>query len=151
MVGLGMLMLGFAVFGLWLFRQGKLDTTPLFLRLGVLMMPAGFIAVIAGWFTAEIGRQPYTVYGLLRTVDSVSPVTADGVGMSLIVFVFTYGIVFFSGIYYISRLVLAGPSETAESLKDMESKLALSDRIEFSGFEFASIESDPSTDSEDKT
>ena len=151
MVGLGLMMLGFAGFGIWLFRQGKLETTPLFLRLGVLMTPAGFIAVIAGWFTAEVGRQPYTVYGLLRTVDSVSPITADSVGMSLIVFVFTYAIIFFAGIYYISRLVLAGPLETAEPLKDMEAKPALSDRIEFSGFEFAVIESEPPTDSEDDT
>ena len=71
--------------------------------------------------------------------------------MSLIVFVFTYAIVFFAGIYYISRLVLAGPSESAEPLKDMESKLALSDRIEFSGYEFALIEPDSPTDSTDKT
>ncbi|MGH8119289.1 MAG: cytochrome ubiquinol oxidase subunit I, partial [Gammaproteobacteria bacterium] len=60
MVGIGVVMLGFAFYGLWLFLRGKLEANPLFLRLGVLLGPAGFIAVIAGWFTAEVGRQPYT-------------------------------------------------------------------------------------------
>jgi cytochrome bd ubiquinol oxidase subunit I len=151
MVGLAMLMLAFAMFGIWLFRRDQLETTPLFLRLGVLLGPAGFIAVIAGWFTAEVGRQPYTVYGLLRTVDSVSPVTADSVGMSLIVFIFTYIIVFCAGIYYISKLILIGPVDTSDPLKGMESAPTLSDRIEFSGFEFALLESEHSTESKDKS
>lgn len=150
MVGLGILMVVFAVTGLWLFLKNRLETTPLFLRLGVLMAPAGFIAVIAGWITAEVGRQPYTVYGLLRTVNSVSPITAESVGMSLIVFVFTYSIVFFAGIYFITRLVLAGPSETAGPLEGMVTRPALSDRIEFSGYEFAAIEPEPPADSEEK-
>lgn len=150
MVGLGILMVVFAFTGLWLFLKNRLETSSLFLRFGVLMGPAGFIAVIAGWFTAEVGRQPYTVYGLLRTVNSVSPITAESVGMSLIVFVFTYSIVFFAGIYFITRLVLAGPSETDEPLEGMVSRPALSDRIEFSGYEFAAIESEPQADNEDK-
>ncbi|HKK15187.1 MAG TPA: cytochrome ubiquinol oxidase subunit I [Gammaproteobacteria bacterium] len=135
MVAIGMLMLLVAAWGLWLFRQGKLAETKNFLRLCVLMGPAGFVAVITGWFTAEVGRQPYTVYGLLRTVDSASPITANSVGMSLIVFVFTYAIVFFAGIYYIFRLIHAGPGETAGSMKDMESKAVLSDRASLADFE----------------
>jgi cytochrome d ubiquinol oxidase subunit I len=71
--------------------------------------PLGFIAVISGWIVAEVGRQPWTVYGLLRTVDSVSPVTLAAVGTSLIVFVFVYSIVFSAGSWYLFKLAWAGP------------------------------------------
>ena len=67
------------------------------------------LSVIAGWVTAEVGRQPYTVYGLLRTADSVSPVTAEAVGTSLIVFVFVYGVVFTAGMFYMLQLAVKGP------------------------------------------
>jgi len=67
--------------------------------------------VLTGWITAEVGRQPYTVSGLLRTVDSVSPVTAGAVGTSLIVFVFVYAIIFSAGSWYLFRLAWAGPDE----------------------------------------
>ena len=77
--------------------------------------PDWFIAVLTGWFTAEVGRQPYTVYGLLRTVDSVSPVTAAAVETSLIVFVFAYAIVFAAGTYYIFQLAFKGPEEPGPS------------------------------------
>jgi cytochrome d ubiquinol oxidase subunit I len=135
MVGLGILMLCFAIIGLWLFLRGKLETNTLFLRLGVLLGPTGFIAVIAGWTTAEVGRQPYTVYGLLRTVDSVSPITANSVGMSLIVFIFTYCTVFFAGFYYISRLIIAGPAETSGLAGEIPSQPVLSDRMDIRDFE----------------
>ena len=135
MVGLGMLMLCFAFFGLWLFLRGKLESDTLFLRLGVLLGPAGFIAVIAGWFTTEVGRQPFTVYGLLRTADSVSPITANSVGMSLIVFIFSYCTVFFAGFYYISRLIVAGPADTPEAAGDIPSQPVLSDRIDIRDFD----------------
>lgn len=135
MVGLGVLMLCFAFFGLWLFMRGQLEANTLFLRLGVLLGPSGFIAVIAGWFTTEVGRQPYTVYGLLRTVDSVSPITANSVGMSLIVFIFTYGIVFFAGFYYISRLIVAGPGELPGPLAHITPLPVLSDRLDISEYD----------------
>ncbi len=128
MVVLGMLMLLVAVWGIWLFWKGGLERQKNFLRLCVLMIPAGFLAVLSGWFTAEVGRQPYTVYGLLRTVDSVSPLTANSVGMSLIVFVFTYLIVFIAGIYYISKLIIDGPATQLGPISEMESKPRLSDR-----------------------
>ncbi|MDT8320330.1 MAG: cytochrome ubiquinol oxidase subunit I [Xanthomonadales bacterium] len=111
MVGLGMLMLLLAGWGTWLWRRGRLGRARAFQRLCLLSGPAGFLAVLAGWITAEVGRQPYTVYGLLRTADSASPVTAKAVGMSLIVFVFVYGIVFSAGITYMARLARRGPPE----------------------------------------
>jgi cytochrome d ubiquinol oxidase subunit I len=111
MVGIGMLMLFIGYVGAYLTWRTELRKHTLFLRLCFLSGPLGFIAVITGWITAEVGRQPYTVYGLLRTVDSVSPVTAGAVGTSLIVFVFVYAIVFTAGSYYLFKLAWAGPSE----------------------------------------
>jgi cytochrome d ubiquinol oxidase subunit I len=111
MVGIGMLMLFIGYVGAYLAWRTELRKHTLFLRLCFLSGPLGFIAVITGWITAEVGRQPYTVYGLLRTVDSVSPVTAGAVGTSLIVFVFVYAIVFTAGSYYLFKLAWAGPSE----------------------------------------
>jgi cytochrome d ubiquinol oxidase subunit I len=73
------------------------------------MGPAGFIAVLAGWITTESGRQPYTVYGLLRTADSVSPIAAPAVGGSLIAFVVVYFTVFAAGVFYILRLMNEPP------------------------------------------
>jgi cytochrome d ubiquinol oxidase subunit I len=73
------------------------------------MSPAGFIAVLAGWVTAEVGRQPYTIYGALRTSDSISPVDAVAVSASLIAFLFIYTAVFSAGAFYIVRLVLKRP------------------------------------------
>src|SRR3546814_17037607 len=83
-------------------------------KAAVLMGPSGFVAVIAGWVTKEVGRQPWTVYGLLRTADSVVPLDAHAVAVSLLVFVIVYFAVFGGGIWYILRM-LAKPPEPHES------------------------------------
>ena len=111
MVGIGVVMLFIGWVGALLTWRSEITKHPWFLKLCFLSGPLGFIAVLTGWFTAEVGRQPYTVYGLLRTVDSVSPVTAGAVGTSLIVFVFVYAIVFTAGSYYLFKLAWAGPGE----------------------------------------
>jgi cytochrome d ubiquinol oxidase subunit I len=80
----------------------------------MLMGPAGFIAVLAGWVTTEVGRQPFTVYGLLRTVDSVSPLAAPAVASSLIAFIIVYFTIFATGIVYILRLMAAPPHHGEE-------------------------------------
>ena len=113
MVGLGSLMLFIGLFGALLVWKDRAEAHPWFLRVCLLSGPAGFIAVLTGWFTAEVGRQPYTVYGLLRTADSASPITAAAVETSLIVFVFAYVIVFSAGLYYILQLVGKGPEEAS--------------------------------------
>jgi cytochrome d ubiquinol oxidase subunit I len=69
------------------------------------MAPAGFVAVIAGWVTTEVGRQPYLVYGLLRTADAASPLAAPAVAASLLAFVVVYFAVFGIGIWYMLRLM----------------------------------------------
>src|SRR6185312_2462610 len=83
-------------------------------RFAVVMGPAGFIAVLAGWVTTEAGRQPYTVYGLLRTADSASPLAAPAVASSLIAFIIVYFIVFGMGVFYILRLMKAPPHHGEE-------------------------------------
>lgn len=72
------------------------------------MAPAGFVAVIAGWITTEVGRQPFTVHGLLTTAESASPLDAPAVGASLLAFIVVYFIVFGFGTWYILRLMAKG-------------------------------------------
>jgi cytochrome d ubiquinol oxidase subunit I len=109
MVGLGMAMILLGFVGVYLYRRGTLWRNRLFLRCAVLMGPAGLIALLAGWFTTEIGRQPWTVYGVLRTADSVSNHGAGQLGLTLVLFVVVYFAVFGTGIGYLMRLVRIGP------------------------------------------
>jgi cytochrome d ubiquinol oxidase subunit I len=78
------------------------------------MGPAGFVAVLAGWITTEVGRQPYTVYGHLLTADSVSPIAAPAVATSLTAFVVVYFFVFGAGAFYIFRLMARMPAEAED-------------------------------------
>ena len=114
MVGLGVLMLLVGLVGSWLMWRRRLEQHRGFLRLCVMAAPSGFLAILAGWVTAEVGRQPYVVYGLLRTADAASPVTSGAVGLSLIVFVSVYLAVFGAGIYYLLVLARRGPAGEGE-------------------------------------
>lgn len=109
MVGLGLAMFGLGIWSLIARATGTLYSARWLHRAGVLMGPAGFVAVIAGWITTEVGRQPYTVFGLLRTADSASPLAAPAVGASLVAFVIVYFAVFGTGTWYILRLMAKGP------------------------------------------
>jgi cytochrome d ubiquinol oxidase subunit I len=115
MVGIGLLMIAIGLISLVLRRGGRLYETRWFLGTCVACLPIGFIALLAGWVTTEVGRQPWVVYGLMRTVDGASPaVTAGAVGASLLAFVIVYGLIFPAGIYYMIRLVRRGPELFAE-------------------------------------
>jgi cytochrome d ubiquinol oxidase subunit I len=105
MVGLGFAMLGLGIWGLIARARGRLFDTPMLHRAAIVMGPMGFVAVLAGWITTEVGRQPFTVYGLLRTSDSLSPIAAPAVAASLIAFIIVYFFVFGAGTYYILRLM----------------------------------------------
>ena len=113
MVGLGMSMLGLGVLGLLLRRRGRIFETRWFQRIAVAMGPAGFFAILAGWTVTEAGRQPYTVFGLLRTVQSVSPIGTPGVALSLGAFAIVYLIVFGASMLFLLRL-MAKPPEIGE-------------------------------------
>lgn len=109
MVGLGLAMAGLGLWSLLRRWQSKLFDTPWLLRASVVMGPAGFIAVLAGWIVTETGRQPYTVYGLLRTAQSASPLDAPAVAFSLAAFAATYFAVFGAGIWYLLQLMRKPP------------------------------------------
>jgi len=95
-----------------LYRRGRLFTSNWYLRICQFTAPLGFIAVLAGWTVTEVGRQPWTVYGVLRTADSVTPfLTARAATISLIVFCAVYTFIFAFGVFYIHRLLRAGPEE----------------------------------------
>ncbi|SFI41735.1 cytochrome ubiquinol oxidase subunit I [Aerobium aerolatum] len=118
MVGLGMLMLTLGAVALLARMRGKLYDWPLLHRFAIVMGPAGFVAVIAGWVTTEVGRQPYTIYGLLRTADSVSPLDAPAVAASLIAFIVVYFAVFSVGVWYILRLMAHAPAPHESGLEN---------------------------------
>ena len=98
-------MLGLGLWSLWARWRGRLYEWPALHKAALVMGPSGFVAVIAGWVTTEVGRQPYTVYGLLTTAESVSPLAAPAVAASLIAFVIVYFAVFGIGTWYILRLM----------------------------------------------
>lgn len=113
MVAIGFAMLGMGLWTLFLRWKGRLYEPGLVHRAAILMGPMGFVAVLSGWVTTEVGRQPYTVYGLLRTSDSASPLSAPALQVSLTVFAIVYFIVFGAGVFYIMRS-FAKPPEIHE-------------------------------------
>ncbi|MGB6347207.1 MAG: cytochrome ubiquinol oxidase subunit I [Methyloceanibacter sp.] len=124
MVGIGLIMVALSSIGAVLWLMGRLYSTRWFLHAMIWASPLGFVAVLAGWFTAEVGRQPWVVYGVLRTADAVSPVGGMSVLASLILFVLVYGIVFGAGVYYIARLVRRGPDHTPPLHEDDEADVS---------------------------
>jgi len=108
MVGIGLLMIAIAYVGLWLWWRGRLFDTRWFLRATAQTWWLGFVAVISGWIVTETGRQPWVVSGILRSADATSPVDAERVLTSLVLFILVYAIVFSAGIYYINRLIARG-------------------------------------------
>jgi len=109
MVGAGLAMLAVGVWSLALRARSRLYDQPWLLRTSVALSPVGIVAVIAGWITTEVGRQPYTVYGLLRTADSASSIDASAVGASLAAFAVVYFAVFGAGAFYMLRLMSKEP------------------------------------------
>jgi len=102
-------MLAITAAGLVLWRRGRLASARRFQRLCMWAAPLGFVAVIAGWVTTEVGRQPWVVYGLLRTRDAVTPsLQAGDVMISILVYVVAYVVIFGAGLVFMGRLVRRG-------------------------------------------
>ncbi|MBZ9708577.1 cytochrome ubiquinol oxidase subunit I [Mesorhizobium sp. ESP7-2] len=121
MVGCGVLMFGLVLFGGWLRWRGRLDTSPTFLKITQIAAPIGFVAVIAGWLTTEVGRQPWTVYGLLRTAESVSPsLTRSDVLISLFGYIAVYLIIYPAGLFLMLRIVRKGTAIVSEEAAEIE-------------------------------
>jgi cytochrome d ubiquinol oxidase subunit I len=111
MVGCGMVMLGLAWLGTYLIFKRRLERNRLLLWLTFLSFPLPFIAILTGWFTAEVGRQPWVVFGVLRTADAMTPfLSTREATISLLIFCAIYAFIFAFGIFYIYRLIRTGPA-----------------------------------------
>jgi cytochrome d ubiquinol oxidase subunit I len=111
MVGLGALMLLLGLWSAWTRWRSQLYESKLLLRFALLMGPSGLVAILAGWLTTEIGRQPWVVYGVMRTQDAVSNHSALALTTTLAVFVVMYFAVFGTGTSYMIKLIARGPQE----------------------------------------
>ena len=111
MVGCGLVMLGLAWLGSYLSFKHRLAYNRPLLWLTFLSFPLPFIAIITGWFTAEVGRQPWVVFGVLRTADAMTPfLTTREATISLVIFCAVYAFIFLFGTFYIYRLIRIGPA-----------------------------------------
>ena len=152
MVGMGMLMILLAFMALFLRKGGKLYENKLLHRFAFVMGPSGFIALLAGWFTTEVGRQPWVVYGVMRTKDALSQVSAEQVGITLIIFVVVYCVVFGIGIYYMLKLMHKGPQfiyATPEGAVHSEEAVILASKRPLSSVE-ESVDSEMDNEQERK-
>ena len=122
-------MFALASASLWLRWRGKLFSTRWFLIALAWMTPSGIFATLGGWYTAEIGRQPYVIYGLLRTVDAVSPVPAGTLLSSLLAFIVIYSIFFTAFLVFVIRAIRRGPNEMVEFVPSGSLKRALRPKI----------------------
>jgi cytochrome d ubiquinol oxidase subunit I len=122
MVAMGLLMLLLGVLGLVLRLRNKLYDTRWFQRFALAMGPSGLIALLAGWITTEVGRQPWVVYGVLRTAAAASPLSSQQVGTSLLIFIIVYFLVFGTGIYYMLKLMAKGP-DVGDQAADVQGEL----------------------------
>lgn len=120
MVGLWGIMFLSVIAGGYLWARKRLFTTHGYLKYAHYLWPIGFITVIAGWYTTETGRQPWVATGILRTADAVSPITGGAAAFTLLAFIVVYSIIFAAGVYYISRILRAGPDETGGSTPNPE-------------------------------
>jgi len=118
MVGLALAMLGLGIWSVWERWRGRLFDNRTLLRAAVALSPAGLIAIVAGWITTEVGRQPYTIYGLLRTHASAAPLHPATVGATLVAFVIVYFAVFGIGMLYMMRLMAEAPRPFEPPLED---------------------------------
>jgi cytochrome d ubiquinol oxidase subunit I len=127
MVGMGLLMLAISWFGCLQRWRGRLEQTRGFMWCAFLAFPSGFVAILSGWFTAEVGRQPWVVYGLLRTKDAVTPsLTTNDVLISLAGYVLVYTVLMGFGLRYIYKLLREGPKDSVALPADATPKRPMS-------------------------
>src|SRR5271170_4497274 len=139
MVGCGVLMLCLAWAGSWLSLGDRLETRRSLLWATFLSFPIGFIATLTGWFTAEVGRQPWAVYGVLRTAQATTPfLTPRDVSITLLIFGGIYALIFAAGTIYIYRLLRQGPLPLPVELGVTNPKrpLAVGSVVPLDGVEF---------------
>lgn len=116
MVGIGVLMLTLVIWSAVSWRRGTLAQSKGLLRAWMCMTPAGFVAVLAGWYTTEIGRQPYVIYGLMRTSEAATVIDPASVATSLVAFGTIYLFIFIAGSYYLFKMLRKGPQPVADAM-----------------------------------
>ena len=109
MVAIGFAMILTGIFAIFLYFRKQLYSARWFQYWCMAMTPSGFIAILAGWFVTEVGRQPYIAYGVIRTIDGISPVISEQIAVTLLAFIITYIFIFGAGSYYILKLIGKGP------------------------------------------
>jgi len=109
MVAIGFAMILTVIFAIFLYFRKQLYSARWFQYWCMAMTPSGFIAILAGWFVTEVGRQPYIAYGVIRTIDGISPVISEHIAVTLLAFIITYIFIFGAGSYYILKLIGKGP------------------------------------------
>ncbi|MGL4523350.1 MAG: cytochrome ubiquinol oxidase subunit I [Bacilli bacterium] len=109
MVGIGMLLIGLTWFSVYLYRKNKLENTTWFLKILPYTIPLPYIAILSGWVVSEVGRQPWTVYGLLRTAESVSPISLSQVVFSIVTILFFYLVLLIADMYLLFKWARKGP------------------------------------------
>ncbi|KXF77439.1 cytochrome D ubiquinol oxidase subunit I [Paramesorhizobium deserti] len=124
MVGLGFLMLFLGLISLWLRYRNQLYQSKPFLRFALAMGPSGLIAILAGWYTTEIGRQPWVVYGIMRTKDAVSDHSVLAMSATLGLFIVMYFAVFGTGVSYMLKLVAKGPDTFVDTREQGQTERA---------------------------
>ena len=131
MVAIGMAMILTGIIATFLYFRKRLFDTKSFHIWCMAMTPTGFIAVLLGWFVTEVGRQPWTVFGVLRTSDSVSPVIAEQVALTLIAFIVVYTFIFGAGSYYILQLICKGPgtANSSEQYYDHSTQASITKKV----------------------
>jgi cytochrome d ubiquinol oxidase subunit I len=82
--------------------------------LAIAVTPLGFLAVLAGWTTTEAGRQPWVIYGQLRTVDAIAPVSAEAISLTLVIFFLLYNILLVAFLWFAARIAIKGPASGSE-------------------------------------
>ena len=117
MVGIGVIFLLTALYGLWLRFRHRLYESRRFHQWCLCIVPLGFIATIMGWFTAEIGRQPWVVYNLMRTKNAVSAIGLEEVIISFILLCLAYGVIFGFYLYYLFNTIKKGPSDLKDKVE----------------------------------
>jgi cytochrome d ubiquinol oxidase subunit I len=119
MVGLGLIMIVVAWIGAWKVWRGTLLQSKGFLKVLGFMIPTPFIAVLAGWFVTEIGRQPYLIYGIMTAQQAVTPSLAGWMALvTLIGYARVYAVVFSAGLHYLRKLIDQGITDTAPATGD---------------------------------
>ncbi|MFO8155688.1 MAG: cytochrome ubiquinol oxidase subunit I [Pseudomonadota bacterium] len=127
MIGLGVVMIGFALWGLWLRWRGRMTESRPFLKGLSWMIPAPFLAVLAGWFVTEVGRAPWLVYGIMTHAEGLTPSLTGGMALfTLLGYGAVYTVVFVSGLYYLFRIIRSGPEEESHEQLSAHAKRPLS-------------------------